>query len=53
MIADRLATIESLDQRIVAADAELASLRDQAMALIEQARLDDDDEALELLLLVM
>jgi hypothetical protein len=49
-IQDRVQAIDALGQRILKADAELEALRAQAIALIREAELDDDDEALELLL---
>jgi len=49
-IQDRVHQIEALGARILQADAELEALRLEAIELIRQAELDDDDEALELLL---
>jgi len=50
MIQDRVQVIEALGSRILEADAELEALRQEAIALMIEAELDDDDEALELLL---
>jgi hypothetical protein len=49
-IQDRVQAIEALGSRILQADAELEALRLEAIDLIREAELDDDDEALELLL---
>jgi hypothetical protein len=49
-IQERVQAIEDLGGRILEADAELEALRVEAIALIREAELDDDDEALELLL---